>query len=46
MATYGLKEEQVEAVADMAMKNFFGDISRHPRKASRDDLMAIIRSCL
>lgn len=46
MASYGLKEEQVEAVADMAMTNFFGDISRHPRKASREDLIAIIGSCL
>lgn len=46
MASYGLKENQVEAVADMAMTNFFGDISRHPKQASREDLIELIHSCL
>ena len=46
MATYGLKEEQVEAVADMALTNYYGDVSRHPKTASREDLIRIIHSCL
>lgn len=46
MTSYGLKEEQIEAVADMALTNFYGDISRHPRVASREDLIEIIRTCL
>ncbi len=46
MASYGLKEEQVEAVADMALTNYYGDVSRHPKVASREELIGIIRSCL
>lgn len=46
MADYGLTEEKVEAVADMALANYAGDISRHPRIADRDDLIRIIRNCL
>ncbi len=46
MADFGLKENQIEAVAHMALHNYSGDISRHPRIASRDDLIAIIRECL
>lgn len=46
MADFGLTEDKIEAVADMALTNYAGDISRHPKIATRDDLIAIIRECL
>jgi alcohol dehydrogenase class IV len=46
MASYGLTEDKIEAVADMALSSYSGDVSRHPRVASRDDLIEIIRRCL
>ena len=46
MADFGLTADKVDAVADMALANYAGDISRHPRIANRQDLLDIIRKCL
>ncbi|MBQ6654061.1 MAG: iron-containing alcohol dehydrogenase [Erysipelotrichaceae bacterium] len=46
MASYGLTEDKIEAVADMTLSSYGGDVSRHPRVADRDELIKIIRSCL
>ena len=46
MADFGLTADKVEAVADMALSNYAGDISRHPKVANRDDLLQIINKCL
>ena len=41
-----MTEDKIEAVADMALSSYAGDVSRHPRVASREDLIEIIRKCL
>ena len=46
MASYGLSEDKVEAVADMALTSYGGDVARHPRVADREELIEIIRKCL
>lgn len=46
MKSYGLREDQVEAVADMALSNYKGDVSRHPKVATKAELISIIKSCL
>lgn len=46
MADFGLTPDKIEAVADMALNNYSGDISRHPRIANREDLIAIIKQCM
>ena len=46
MADYGLTKDKVEAVADMALTNYNGDVSRHPRLANKQDLIELINSCL
>lgn len=46
MRDYGLTEDKIEAVVDMALSNYSGDVSRHPRLADRDELAALIRACM
>ncbi|MCR5067135.1 MAG: iron-containing alcohol dehydrogenase [Erysipelotrichaceae bacterium] len=46
MASYGLTEDKIEEVADMALSSYAGDVSRHPRVANREDLIEIIHRCL
>lgn len=46
MADYGLTADKVEAVADMALKQYNGDVSRHPKVATRDDLIYLINQSL
>ena len=46
MRDYGLTEETVKDVIAMAMNNYHGDVSRHPRVADEKDLDEIIRKCL
>lgn len=46
MRSYGLDEKHIEAVADMALSNYKGDVSRHPKIADKDALMAIITECM
>jgi len=46
MKDYGLTENKVEAVADLALNNYSGDINRHPKVASKEDLIKIIKKCL
>lgn len=46
MRDYGLTPERVMDVVDMAMTNYSGDISRHPKLASKQDLIDIINKCM
>ncbi len=46
MRDFGLTEDKIGAVADMALSNYSGDLSRHPRVPQREDLMEIIRNCM
>lgn len=46
MGDFGLTPDRAEAVADLALSNYSGDISRHPKPATRDDLLQIILRCL
>ena len=46
MRSYGLNEQGVEAVAKLALSNYKGDVTRHPKVANKEELIAIIQSCL
>ena len=46
MKSYGLTEDKIEKVADLALTNFNGDVSRHPKLASKEDLIEIITKCM
>lgn len=46
MKDYGLTEDKIEDVANMALTNYNGDISRHPKVATKEDLIEIIKSAL
>lgn len=46
MKDYGLTEDKIEDVANMALTNYSGDISRHPKVATKEDLIEIIKSAL
>ena len=46
MADFGLTEQRIEDVADLALSNYNGDISRHPKQAAKEDLIGIIRKCM
>lgn len=46
MSDYGLKEDQVETMADMIMTCYFLDCEGNPRVPTRDDLIALIRECM
>ena len=46
MKDYGLTPDRVEDVVNMAMTNYNGDISRHPKVATKQDLIDIINKCM
>lgn len=46
MRDYGLEMSQIEQVADMTLSNYKGDVSRHPKVANREQLIAIIKQCM
>lgn len=46
MKDYGINEDNIDKVADMALTNYNGDISRHPKIATREDLIQIIKNSL
>ena len=43
---FGLKEEHIERVTEIAMTGYFTGISLHPRVVDRDEIMRIYRACL
>lgn len=46
MKCYGLTAEAIERVADLALSNYKGDVTRHPKVATKEDLVCIITKCL
>lgn len=46
MRSYGLKDHQIEQVAELALSNYKGDVTRHPKVADKEQLIAIIKECL
>ena len=46
MTKYGMTEEKIPAVVDMAFHNYKGDLSRHPRVPTEEELTELIRKCL
>lgn len=46
MSDYGLKEDQVETMADMIMTCYFLDCEGNPRVPTREDLIGLIRECM
>ncbi len=45
-ATYGMKADGVEAVADAVVKCYYGDCRCNPRIPNREDIVAILKDCL
>lgn len=46
MRSYGLREDKIEVIADMALSNYKGDVTRHPKVVNREELIFIIKNCL
>ena len=46
MSKYGLKEDQIEQLAEMMMVYYTLDLHGHPRMATKDDLIGIIKKCM
>ena len=46
MSGYGLKEDQIEELASMMIKYHALDVSGHPKKATMEDLVGIIKKCM
>jgi len=46
MRDYGLTEDKIESVADLALTNFNGDVNRHPKVATKEDIIEIIKKCM
>lgn len=45
-ATYGMKADGVETVADAVVKCYYGDCKCNPRIPQREDIIAILKDCL
>lgn len=43
---FGLKEEDIERVTDIAMTGYFTGISLHPKVVDKNEIMRIYRACL
>ncbi|MBC7217194.1 MAG: iron-containing alcohol dehydrogenase [Candidatus Caldatribacterium sp.] len=41
----GLKESDIEGVANAALKAYFWDIEAHPRRVGKDDILKICKDC-
>lgn len=46
MRSYGLSEDKIEVVAELALSNYKGDVTRHPKIANKEALVNIIKDCL
>lgn len=46
MSSYGLTADMVEKMAELALTNYNGDVTRHPKVATKEELMEIINKCL
>ena len=46
MKDYGLTEDRIEYVADLALTNFNGDVNRHPKIATKEGIIEIIKKCM
>lgn len=45
-ATYGMKADGVDAVADAVVKCYYGDCRCNPRIPEREDIVTILKDCL
>ncbi len=43
---FGLKEEDVEKVTDIALMAYFMDINSHPKQVGKEDILRIYRECI
>uniref|UniRef100_UPI00068C1D38 iron-containing alcohol dehydrogenase n=1 Tax=Caldanaerobius polysaccharolyticus TaxID=44256 RepID=UPI00068C1D38 len=43
---YGLKEDQIECFADTVYTSFQLDLKGHPKMATREDIIYLIRRCM
>ncbi|MGQ9778332.1 MAG: iron-containing alcohol dehydrogenase family protein [Bacillota bacterium] len=43
---YGLREEQIDSFCDLVYTSFQLDLQGHPKKASKSDLVEIVRACM
>lgn len=43
---YGLKEDEIEKLADLCFVGFLQDINAHPKDVSREDVIELIQLCM
>ena len=43
---FGLKEEDIDKVTDMALKAYFIDIGNHPKQVTKEDIRRLYKECL